>query len=64
MQPFMDADSMVARFFPPKALATVVPLYVGLALLCLVTFHVGWSLICAHPYFQRHKNKEWHAKQQ
>ena len=61
MQPFIDQDSAIARAFPPKDLASVVPIYFGIALLSLICFNVGWSLISAHPAFQREKNKDWHA---
>lgn len=63
MQPFIDSESIIAKAFPPKALATAVPIYAGIALLCLITFNVGWSLISAHPVFQGPKNEEWNRKQ-
>jgi hypothetical protein len=63
MQPFVDPDSALAKAFPPKALATVVPIYSGIALLCLVVFNVGWSLVSAHPVFQKQKNEEWRQMQ-
>jgi hypothetical protein len=63
VQPFIDEASLAAKLFPPKALATVVPIYSGIALLCLVAFNVAWSLISAHPFFQGSKNEEWLKKQ-
>jgi Dolichol phosphate-mannose biosynthesis regulatory protein (DPM2) len=55
LQPFIDQDSVLTRAFPPRHLATVIPLYVGLLLLCLTAFNVGWSLTCAHPRIQARK---------
>lgn len=62
LQPFIAEGSALERAFPPKALATAVPIYAGLLLLSIIVFNVGWSLVSAHPVFQRSKNKEWHEK--
>lgn len=63
-QPFLDEGSALARAFPPRHLATVIPLYAGLVLLCLTAFNVGWSLICAHPRFQAAAAANAPAKQE
>lgn len=62
-QPFLDEGSPIARFFPPKELATAAPIYVGTTVLSIIVFNIGWSLIAAHPVFQRKKNEEWLKKQ-
>jgi hypothetical protein len=63
VQPFIGEDSVLALAFPPKELATTVPVYAGVVLLSIILFNIGWSLVSAHPVFQGHKNEDWDKKQ-
>jgi len=64
VQPFLSADSSLAVLFPPKHLATSVPVYFALALVCLVVFNVGWTLIACQVEAYRNQAKAKAGKQQ
>lgn len=58
LQPFLEESSVFAKAFPPKHLATSVPLYAALAITSLVVFNIGWSLVYSQVEAYRTAQKE------